>query len=176
MQEKIDVVILGAGPAGLQAAIHAARRRVSVALLGKPAKSSLFHAHVENFCCIFKLEGQEMLELGRRQAEQFGARFREEDVMKISQEGPLFNLTTESGAILQCKSLIIATGSIRKQLGVPGEKALLGKGVSYCVECDGNFFRGQDVAVVGSESAAVGGALTMRTKGWRCRKSTATAR
>jgi len=157
-----DVVILGTGPAGLQAAIHAARRKMSVVVMGKPAKSSLFHAHVENFCCIFKLEGQEMLEVGRQQAAQFGARFREEDVMKVSQEGVLFHLTTEGGENLRSKTLIIATGSTRKKLGVPGEQELLGKGVSYCVECDGNFFRGQDVAVVGSESAAVGGALTMR--------------
>jgi thioredoxin reductase (NADPH) len=156
-----DVVILGTGPAGLQAAIHAARRKMAVIVMGKPAKSSLFHAHVENFCCIFNLAGEDMLTAGRQQAEQFGARFREEDVMQVVQVDSLFHLTSESGDILRSKSLIIATGSTRKKLGVSGEKELLGKGVSYCVECDANFFRNQDVAVVGSESAAVGGALTM---------------
>jgi thioredoxin reductase (NADPH) len=73
----------------------------------------------------------------------------------------MYDITLESGQVVQTKSVIIATGTNRNQLGVAGEKALLGKGVSYCVECDGNFFRGQDVAVVGNESAAVGGALTL---------------
>jgi thioredoxin reductase (NADPH) len=163
MQDKIfyEVVILGSGPAGLQAAIHAARRKVSVLILGRQTKSSLFHAHVENFCCIFNLPGEEMLRVGREQAARFGAKTLEEDVLSISQDGRLFNLKTEGGSTLQCKALIIATGTHRNQLGVPGEKELLGRGVSYCVECDANFFAGQDVAVVGSESAAISGALTL---------------
>ena len=163
MQEKAfyDMVILGTGPAGLQAAIHAARRKVSVLILGKQEKSSLFHAHVENFCCIFNLSGAEMLRAGMEQAVGFGAEFIEEDVMSVGQEGPLFTIKTESGRDVQCKALIIATGSTRKKLRVSGEKELLGKGVSYCVECDANFFRGQDVAVIGNESAAAGGALAL---------------
>jgi thioredoxin reductase len=68
-----DVVILGAGPAGLQAAIHAARRKVSVLVFGKQAKSSLFHAHVENFCCLFNVAGENMLRTAREQAARFGA-------------------------------------------------------------------------------------------------------
>ena len=63
-----DVVILGTGPAGIQAAIHAARKKVSVLMLGRQAKSSLFHAHVENFCCVFNLSGEDMLRTGREQA------------------------------------------------------------------------------------------------------------
>jgi thioredoxin reductase (NADPH) len=164
MSEKqhYDVVILGVGPAGMQAAIHAARRKVSVIMIGKTVKSSLFHAHIENFCCIFNLSGEEMLNVGHQQAIQFGAEIRQEDVLHIKQaDGPLFDITIESGQVIQGKSLIIATGATRNRLGVAGEKELLGKGVSYCVECDGNFFRGQDVAVVGNESAAVGGALTL---------------
>jgi thioredoxin reductase (NADPH) len=163
MQEKAfyDMVILGTGPAGLQAAIHAARRKVSVLILGKQEKSSLFHAHVENFCCIFNLSGAEMLRSGMEQAVGFGAEFLEEDVMSVGQDGPLFSIKTESGRDVQCKALIIATGSTRKKLKVSGEKELLGKGVSYCVECDANFFRGQDVAVIGNESAAAGGALAL---------------
>jgi len=163
MKEKqfYDVVILGTGPAGLQAAIHASRKKVSVLLLGKQVKSSLFHAHVENFCCIFNLAGEEMLRVGREQAMGFGADIMDEDVMKVDQEGPLYYLKTESGREIRCKSLIIATGTTRNRLGVAGEKKLFGKGVSYCVECDANFFRDQDVAVIGDESAAAGGALTL---------------
>ena len=156
-----DVVVLGAGPAGMQAAIHAARRKAAVALLGKSAKSSLFHAHVENFCCIFDITGELMLDVGRQQAIRFGTEWLEEDVMEVAHQPPLFLLDTESGRKLRTKTLIIATGSARNRLGVPGEKELLGKGVSYCVECDANFFRNQTVAVIGNESAAVGGALTL---------------
>ena len=158
---KYDVVILGTGPAGLQAAIHAARKRVSVLVLGKETKSSLFHAHVENFCSLFNVTGEDMLSVGRQQAVSFGAEMFEEDVLKVGPAGAFFKIVTESGLGLQSKSLIIATGTTRNKLGVAGEKKLLGRGVSYCVECDANFYKGEDVAVVGSASAAVSGALTM---------------
>ncbi|MGD9365063.1 MAG: NAD(P)/FAD-dependent oxidoreductase [Desulfobacteraceae bacterium] len=158
---SFDVVILGTGPAGLQAAIHAARRKVSVLVLGKETKSSLYSAHIENFCCIFKLSGEEMITTGRQQAANFGAEFLEQDVLHIQTFEKGFDIKVESGAVIRAKSLIIATGTQRKRLGAPGEKELLGKGVSYCVDCDGNFYRDQDVAVVGGESAAVDGALTL---------------
>jgi len=158
---KYDIVILGTGPAGLQAAIHAARRKVAVLLLGKQTKSSLYHAHVENFCCIFNIAGEDMLQVGLEQALRFGSEIWEEDVLKVSQIDDLFEIKTESRRMIRCKTLIIATGAQRNKLGVPGEKELLGHGVSYCVECDANFFKGQDVAVIGGESAAVGGALTL---------------
>lgn len=156
-----DVVILGSGPAGLQAAIHAARKKVSVLLLGKETKSSLFHAHIENFCCLFNVKGEDMLQVGRQQAVNFGTQVLEEDVLRVSPAGPVFEIITESRQELQTRSLIIATGTTRNKLGVAGEKELLGRGVSYCVECDANFYKGEDVAVVGSASAAVSGALTM---------------
>ena len=156
-----DVVILGSGPAGLQAAIHAARKKVSVLLLGKETKSSLFHAHIENFCCLFNVKGEDMLQVGRQQAENFGTQVLEEDVLQVSPARSVFKIITESGQELQTSSLIIATGTTRNKLGVTGEKELLGRGVSYCVECDANFYKGEDVAVVGSASAAVSGALTM---------------
>ena len=159
--EAYDVVILGTGPAGLQAAIHAARRKVSVLVLGKETKSSLFHAHIENFCCLFKVTGEEMLTVGRQQATGFGAQFLEEDVLHISGREGSFELEVESGGKIACKALIIATGTQRNRLGVPGEKELLGKGVSYCVDCDGNFYRNEAVAVIGGESAAADGAITM---------------
>ena len=156
-----DVIVLGTGPAGLQAAIHAARQKVSVLVLGKETSSSLFHAHVENFCCIFNLAGQEMLNVGRQQAVSFGAEMLEEDVLNILPDDGHFKIISESGAELRCRSLIVATGTARNKLGVPGEKEFLGRGVSYCVECDANFFKGEDVVVVGGASAAVGGALTL---------------
>lgn len=161
MSELFDVVILGTGPAGLQAAIHAARKRVKVLVLGKETKSSLFHAHIENFCCMFNVAGEEILRLGRRQAAEFGAEFREEDVLHIAESNQNFILDLENGARIETKALILATGTQRNRLGIPGEKEMIGKGVSYCVDCDGLFFKGLDVAVVGNESAAVDGALTL---------------
>ncbi len=161
LKANYDVIILGTGPAGLQAAIHAARKKVSVLVMGRETKSSLFHAHVENFCCLFNVSGEEMLNVGRQQAATFGADMLEEDVLGVAPEGSLFKVTTESGRALDCKSLIVATGTARNKLGVAGEKDFLGKGVSYCVECDANFYKGEDVAVVGGASAAVSGALTL---------------
>ncbi len=158
---RYDVVILGSGPAGLQAAIHAARRKVSVLLLGKETKSSLFHAHVENFCCLFNVKGEDMLNVGRQQAINFGTEMLEEDVLHVAPYGPVFKISTESGHEIETRTLIIATGTTRNKLGVSGEKEFLGRGVSYCVECDANFYKGEDIAVVGSASAAVSGALTM---------------
>ena len=160
-RENYDVVIVGAGPAGLQAAIHASRKKVSVLVLGKEHKSSLFRAHVENMCCLFNATGQTMLETGRKQAENFGSRFLDTDILKIGPQEGRFVLDTESGVQLTCKALILATGTARNKLHVKGEKELVGKGVSYCVDCDGNFYRGEDVAVVGGESAAADGALTL---------------
>jgi len=156
-----DVIILGSGPAGLQAAIHAARAKVSVLVLGKPSRSSLHRAHIENYCCMERTAGEELLQQGIQQAEQAGAHFTHEDVLKITREDWWFNLRNESENDLRCRALIMAMGISRNKLRVPGEKELLGRGVSYCVDCDGGFFRGEPVAVVGNESAAASGALTM---------------
>ena len=156
-----DVVILGVGPAGLQAAVHAGRRKASVLLLGSARKSSLFTAHIENYFSLFNISGEEMLKRGTAQARQFGAEILEESVIGIAPAEDIFKVTTEGGSAVAAKSIIFATGSKRNTLGVKGEKDLLGRGVSYCVDCDGHFFRGQDVCVVGNESAAADGALTL---------------
>jgi thioredoxin reductase (NADPH) len=91
---EFDVVIIGTGPAGLQAAIHAARKKVSVLVMGKETKSSLFHAHVENFCCLFNVSGEEMLDVGRQQATNFGSIMLDEDVLSISPNGEFFKIIT----------------------------------------------------------------------------------
>lgn len=159
--DQYEVVILGTGPAGLQAAIHAARAKVSVLVLGRGLKSSLFRAHVENYCCLSKISGQDLLEEGRKQAEESGAQFLEEDVVETSSQDGWFAIKVESGREIKCRALILAMGISRNKLGVPGEKELLGKGVSYCVDCDAGFYKGEVVAVAGCESAAVTGALTL---------------
>jgi thioredoxin reductase (NADPH) len=156
-----DVVILGSGPGGLQAAIHASRKKAKTLMLGRIDNSSLYWAHVENYCCQIKISGEEILKKGRDQAESFGAEFRDEDVLAIEPDGKLFALKLESGDAVRAKTIILATGSSRNKLGVPGEKKLLGKGVSYCVDCDAGFYRNEVVAVAGCRSAAAGGAVAL---------------
>ena len=161
-EDLYDVAIIGCGPGGLQAAIHAASKKARVVVFGKPRKSSLFKAHVANYCCYEKpISGKEILETGRKQAESFDAVFIEEDIVQTKNENDLFGLVTESGMNFTSRTLVLCMGVSRKKLGVKGEKRLVGRGVSYCVDCDANFFKGMDVAVVGNESAAVTGALSL---------------
>jgi thioredoxin reductase (NADPH) len=158
---SFDVIILGTGPAGLQAAVHAARRKVSVLVLGQIQQSSLYKAHIDNYFSLFQISGEELLRRGMEQVTQAGAVCREESVTGIEAHDAGFVVRTDVAAAYVGKSLVLATGSKRNRLGVPGEKELLGKGVSYCVDCDGFFFKGRDVCVVGNESAAVDGVLTL---------------
>jgi thioredoxin reductase (NADPH) len=160
-KQSYDVVILGTGPAGLQAAIHAARKKAAVLVLGKESKSSIYHHHVENYCCILSTTGEDIIGAGRQQAAAFGAELVDEDVLSLAAEAGRFQIRLESGGDISAGAVILATGTARNRLGVPGEKELLGRGVSYCVECDCNFYKGSDVAVVGDGSAAASGALTM---------------
>ncbi len=157
-----DVAIIGCGPAGLQAAIHAASKKAKVIVFGKPRNSSLYKAHIANYCCYEKtISGKKILEAGRKQAESFEAVCLEEDIIETRNEDNLFSLITESGATFTSRTLILSMGVARKKLRVKGEKKLVGRGVSYCVDCDANFYKGLDVAVVGNESAAVTGAVTL---------------
>ena len=163
METEFDVVILGSGPAGLQAAVHAARTRARVAVLGKVQSSALYRAHIENYCCIDDtVSGEAILEAGKNQAKKFGALLLDEDVVHLEQEvNGRFSVRLESGDSLLTRAIILAMGVSRNRLNVPGEKELLGKGVSYCVDCDANFYRNQVVTVVGNGSAAASGALKM---------------
>lgn len=161
IQKTYDIVILGTGPSGLQAAIHASRAKASVLILGRKHKSSLYRAHIENYCCLSGISGEELLRHGARQALDSGAHFLNEDVIKTTQKADWFIISTESGYSIKNRALIMAMGVTRNRLGVPGEKDFLGRGVSYCVDCDASFYKGAKVAIVGNESAAVSGALTL---------------
>ena len=162
LEELYDVVIIGAGPAGLQAAINAVRKKATVLVLGRPERSSLFKAHIENYLCVDGVrEGSELLALGINQVQGFGAEYSPEDVLHVEHASETFAVRVESGKTIKTRSVIFATGTSRKKLKVKGEKELSGKGVSYCVDCDANFFRNAKVVVVGNESAAVDGALTL---------------
>ncbi|MFC1828738.1 NAD(P)/FAD-dependent oxidoreductase [Thermodesulfobacteriota bacterium] len=106
------------------------------------------------------VSGEDLLKQGVQQALDSDAQFLHEDVIKTVKEDDGFTILTESEEI-KALTLIMAMGVSRNRLGVPGEKELLGKGVSYCVDCDATFYKNTDVAVVGDESAAVSGALTL---------------
>lgn len=159
----------------MQAAIHSGSKKAKVIVFGKPRNSGLYKARVANFCCSEDvITGKEMLEAGRKQAESFGAVFLEEDIIEAKSENNRFILVTESGGAFTFETLILAMGVARKKLQVKGEKEFVGRGVSYCVDCDATFFKGMDVAVVGNESAAAAGALALllyaRTVYLVCRK------
>lgn len=162
MSEMKDVVIIGAGPAGIQAAIHAVRKKCDVLLLGRIERSALYSAHVENYACIEGVKGgEELLQTGIDQVKRFGAEVMDDDVLKVHLKDEGFSLELEGGTSITTRSIIFANGTARKKLKVPGEKRLFGRGVSYCVDCDANFYRNATVAVVGNASAAIDGALTL---------------
>ena len=157
-----DVAIIGCGPSGLQAAIHAARKKVKVVVLGKHHNSALIKAKVENVFGISSSEGRTLLEVGMEQAKQFGAEIMAEDVMDLNREGDSFVMSTEKMNTVRAKIIILAPGISRVKLNVPGEKEFHGLGVSYCAACDSHFFKKKTVVVVGDGSMAAAGALLLR--------------
>jgi thioredoxin reductase (NADPH) len=160
-ENRYDVIILGSGPAGLQAAMHAARRKVKVLVLGKLPKSSAYHVHIENFCCIGGESGMDLLKQARLKGEEAGAHFLEEDATAISKTDGDLVLEVEGGESFRTGALILAMGISRQKLGLRGEKEFLGRGISYCVDCDAGFYKGEAVAMIGCESAAITGALLL---------------
>jgi len=157
-----DIIIVGAGPAGIQAAIHAARGKVGVVMLGKRNDSAMFGTHVENYFGIRgKADGSHILDNGLHQAAVFGVKHVEENVIAMSRSGGTFTAVTENGTEISSKAVILAPGVSRLKLNVPGEKELFGKGVSYCAACDCNFYKGKRIAIIGDESEAAASAELM---------------
>jgi thioredoxin reductase (NADPH) len=153
-----NVVIIGSGPAGLTAALYAARANLSPLLIsgnefgGQIALTN----EVENYPGFPDgITGPELTELMRQQAERFGARFEQDHVSRVNLGEHPFTLETENGAHYAASALILATGASPRRLGVPGEMELTGRGVSYCATCDGFFFRGKEVAVIGGGDSAL---------------------
>ncbi len=152
-----DVVILGAGPAGLTAAVYAARANLApVVITGSLFGGQLaLTTEVENFPGFPDgILGPELMELMKRQAERFGAEVRIGEVTDVTLSRYPLRMTL-NGELLETKSLIIATGASARLLGVPGEEQFFGKGVSTCATCDGFFYRGKTVVVVGGGDSAV---------------------
>ncbi|MCL2786103.1 MAG: FAD-dependent oxidoreductase [Methanomassiliicoccaceae archaeon] len=158
----MSVVIIGAGPAGIQAAIHAARAKVQVTMIGRTADSAMYGAHIENYFGVpGKADGTEILKVGLTQALRSGAVHMDENVTAMERSGDEFAISTESGLTVNAKAVILASGVSRRKLNVPGEKELFGKGVSYCAVCDCNFYKGRRVAIIGDESEAAAAAELM---------------
>ncbi len=159
--QKERVVIIGSGPAGLSAAIYTARALLKpVVLTGLQLGGQIsLTSEVENYPGLFNPEatptGPEMVELMRRQAEHFGARMVYEEVTEVDfLHGPPFTVKTH-GQTYSAEAVIVTSGASPKHLEVPGETEYVGRGVSYCGTCDGFFFRGKDVAVVGGGDSAL---------------------
>lgn len=159
MSEEIyDVIIVGAGPAGLTAGLYTSRHNNKTLILeGNQIGGKALEAHwVENYPGFPEgISGPDLMALMEKQAREFGVEFKKETVIGISDLGELKMLSTRSGGFYQAKSLIIASGISRKSLSIKGEGEFKGRGVSYCGVCDGPFFKDKIVAVVGAGREAV---------------------
>ncbi len=157
-----NVIILGSGPAGWSAAIYTARANLRPLVItgnelgGQVATTTA----VENYPGFPEgIQGPELNERFQQQAEKFGAAVEIDYVTEVGVDGPPFTVLTGSGKRYLANSLIVATGASPRKVGVPGETRLTGRGVSYCGTCDGFFFRGKEIVVVGGGDSAAEEAL-----------------
>jgi thioredoxin reductase (NADPH) len=156
MDMECDLVVIGGGAAGLAAAQYGARANLKTLLVEEIAAGgqALLIDELENYPGIIgPLNGYDFAETMRRQAELFGASFLSASATSLRKEGVRFALETSEGPV-KAKAAILATGAKHRRLGVPGEEELAGRGVSYCATCDGPFFKGKRMLVVGGGDAA----------------------
>ena len=156
MEKHFELVVVGAGAAGLAAAQYGARANLSTLVIEEmaPGGQALLIDQLENYPGILEpVSGYDLAETMWKQAERFGARFESASVEKIEKIGDTFSILTTEGTI-EAEAVIIATGAKHRHLGIPGEEELIGRGVSYCATCDGPFFKGKAMLVVGGGDAA----------------------
>ncbi|WP_405715634.1 thioredoxin-disulfide reductase [Streptomyces xanthophaeus] len=154
-----DVIIIGSGPAGYTAALYTARAQLKPLLFG----SSIFvggslttTTEVENFPGFPQgVDGPDLMDNMRAQAEKFGAEMIDDDIVSVDLTGPIKEVTDSEGTVHRAKTVIVATGSGYRKLGLPKEDELSGRGVSWCATCDGFFFRDRDIVVVGGGDTAM---------------------
>ncbi len=158
----VDIIIVGSGPAGMSAAVYGKRAGLSVLVIekvyygtGQVAESS----HVDNYLGIPGINGYELGEKFRSHAESLDVEFKDGEVIRFEKAADRWYVHLKNGETLESKTVVYAAGAAHRHLGVPGEEELSGKGVSYCATCDGAFFKGKDVAVVGGGNTAMDDAI-----------------
>lgn len=159
--ETFDIAVIGAGPAGMTAALYSARAGLSVVMFEEmmPGGQLAQTDKIENYPGFpGGIGGFELSMAMKEQDDGFGVVYRNEAVSAVDFTGDVKTLTTANGQV-SAKAVIIATGARSRKLGIEGEAELAGHGVSYCATCDGNFFRGQDVVVVGGGNTAAADAV-----------------
>lgn len=156
-----DVIILGAGPAGLTAGIYAARGGLNAVIVESKAVGgqAALTAEIENYPGFESVSGFELVSLIQAQCERLGVAFVYDNPVNVSLDGNIKSVETAYSGVLEARAVIIATGAMPRTLGLPRESALMGGGVSYCATCDGAFFKGKAVAVVGGGNTAAEDAL-----------------
>ncbi len=160
-EEMLDMIIIGSGPAGLSAAIYGQRAKLSLLLTEKQPMSGgqvINTYDVDNYPGLPGISGFDLAMKFREHADALGTTFLQEEVQSVQLSGKEKQVVTANGTYT-AKTVILATGAVHRKLGVPGEHELRGVGVSYCATCDGAFFRGKDVAVVGGGDVALEDAL-----------------
>jgi thioredoxin reductase (NADPH) len=154
-----DVIIVGSGPAGYTAAIYSARADLKPLMIAGSVTAGgelMNTTDVENFPGFPDgIMGPDLMENFGKQAERFGTEVMYDDVASLSLDGPVKTVVLADGQEFRARSIIISTGSAYRELGVEGEKRLVGHGVSSCATCDGFFFKGQDIAVIGGGDSAM---------------------
>ncbi len=157
IEKEYDVIIIGGGPAGLTAAIYSARAGIKTLILERISVGGqiFLTADVENYPGIDRISGPDLIAIMEQQAKKFGVDFIFEEAINIEEKDKKFFIHTSSGNTYSCLAVIIATGAKYKELNVPGESKLKGRGVSNCATCDGAFYKNMDVAVVGGGDTAV---------------------
>ncbi|BDV32407.1 thioredoxin-disulfide reductase [Microbacterium terricola] len=154
-----QVIIIGSGPAGYTAAIYAARANLEPLVLASSVEAGgelMNTTEVENFPGFPEgIQGPELMTKMQEQAERFGAEIVYDDVTALELDGPVKRVTLGSGASHEAASIVFATGSAPRKIGIEGESRLSGRGVSYCATCDGFFFRERVIAVVGGGDSAM---------------------
>lgn len=157
-----DVIIIGSGPAGLSAAIYAMRAGLEALVIEKQPMSGgqiLNTVDVDNYPGMPGIGGFELGQSFRSHAEKLGARFETAEVTEIESAGEKEKVVVTDKGRHKCRAVVLAMGAAHRLLDVPGEEALTGMGVSYCATCDGAFFRGKEVAVIGGGDVALEDAL-----------------
>lgn len=158
MSKIYDVVIIGAGPAGLAAGLYAARAKMSTLILEKEKAGGQIVTtdEVANYPgSVEHATGPSLVARMVEQCEEFGAERVKDGVSSLELEGKIKKIHTESGQVIEAKSVILATGASPRKIGCPGEKELTGKGVSYCATCDADFFTDLEVYCIGGGDTAL---------------------